>query len=254
MSAAGSAAQRTYKDEENSDDFIGPAEADRARPRLRMVAGGAPVIGPVVEEADYTVSVRASDPDGEDLDEDWPEDLPGDSLGSASEIEARLETRAEGGGSRAPFPATVGSGDVESNAKEKEAGTDHGLKSTVGTGRRGKGKSRHPSLKELDKSAIRNPQSATNGESRRPGLKKANKKQIALDCPSTPRGCEWRRSDAGLNLWRCWTEWDDDKGKRIKKSRYAGHLSDDAWRIMKEYDHEAFISIVGERLRRHSGR
>jgi len=33
-----------------------------------------------------------------------------------------------------------------------------------------------------------------------------------------------------------------------------GHLSDDAWRIMKEYDHETFISIVGERLRRHSGR
>ncbi|MGH9751443.1 MAG: hypothetical protein ACREA2_01550 [Blastocatellia bacterium] len=105
-------------------------------------------------------------------------------------------------------------------------------------------------------------QSAAHSESRRQGLKrfdnqglkKLNKKQIALDWPPTPRGCEWRRSDNGLNLWRCWTEWDYDKTRKIKKSRYAGHLSDDAWRIMKEYDHEAFISIVGERLRRHSGR
>jgi hypothetical protein len=95
--------------------------------------------------------------------------------------------------------------------------------------------------------AIRNPP-------RRRGLKKLNSKQIALDWPPAPRGCEWRRSDDGLNLWRCWTDWDDDKAKKIKKSRYAGHLSDDAWRIMKEYDHEAFISIVGERLRRHGGR
>ena len=215
-----------------------------------MVAGGAPIIGPVVEEADYTVSVRAKDPDGEDLDDDRLEDLPRDSWGSASEIEARME----GGGSRTPFLADGGSGNSESNAKEKEAGTDHVLKSRVEMGRREKSESRHPGLKELDKSAIRNPQSAPQGESRRPGLKKPNNKQIALDWPPTPRGCEWRRSDAGLNLWRCWTEWDDDKGKRIKKSRYAGHLSDDAWRIMKEYDHEAFISIVGERLSRHGGR
>ena len=215
-----------------------------------MVAGGAPVIGPVVEEADFTVSIRANDPDGEDLDEDWPEDMPGDSLGSASEI----ETRMDGGGSRAPFLAAVGSGDGESNAKEKDAGTDHVLKSKVAMGRREKGESPYPGTKEPNKSAIRNPRSAIQGESRRPGLKKPNKKQIALDWPPTPRGCEWRRSDAGSNLWCCWTEWDDDKGKRIKKSRYAGHLSDDAWRIMKEYNHEAFISIVGERLRRHSGR
>src|SRR5262247_3380538 len=101
---------------------------------------------------------------------------------------------------------------------------------------------------------IRDRKSAIRSETRRPGLKKPNKKQIVLDWPPTPRGCEWRRSDDGLNLWRCWTEWDNDKAKRIKKSRYAGHLSDDAWRIMKEYDHEAFISIVGERLRRHGGR
>jgi hypothetical protein len=104
------------------------------------------------------------------------------------------------------------------------------------------------------RSAIRNRQSAIRSESRRPGLKKLTKKQIAMDWPPAPRGCEWRRSDEGLNLWRCWTEWDGDKNRRIRKSRYAGHLSDDAWRIMKEYDHEAFISIVGERLSRHGGR
>jgi hypothetical protein len=254
LSAAGSAAQRTYTDEDNSDAFIRPAEADRVKPRLRMVAGGAPVIGPVVEEADFTVSVRASAPNGEDLDDHWPEDLPGDSLGSASEIEARLEARVDGVGSKAPFMAVIGSGDGEPNAKEKEAETNHGLKSRETMGLRENRESHHPGPKELKKSVPPKKQSAIQGKSRRPGLKKLNKKQISLDWPPTPRGCEWRRSDAGLNLWRCWTEWDDDKGKRIKKSRYAGHLSDDAWRTMKEYDHETFISIVGERLRRHSGR
>jgi hypothetical protein len=104
------------------------------------------------------------------------------------------------------------------------------------------------------RSSILDPRSAIRNEKRRPGLKKLTKKQAAMDWPPAPRGCEWRRSDEGLNLWRSWTEWDGDKNKRIKKSRYAGHLSDDAWRIMKEYDHEAFISIVGERLRRHGGR
>jgi hypothetical protein len=104
------------------------------------------------------------------------------------------------------------------------------------------------------RSSILDPRSAIRNEKRRTGLKKLTKKQIAMDWPPAPRGCEWRRSDEGLNLWRCWTEWDGDKNKRIKKSRYAGHLSDDAWRIMKEYDHEAFISIVGERLSRHGGR
>ena len=133
----------------------------------------------------------------------------------------------DGGSSKAPFLAVVENGGGESKAQ---------------------------SAITESKSAIRNPQSAIRREPRGPSLKKLNKKQIALDWPPAPRGCEWRRSDDGLNLWRCWTEWDNDKTKRIKKSRYAGHLSDDAWRIMKEYDHEAFISVIGERLRRHSGR
>jgi len=172
---------------------------------------------PIVEpvfDDDYTGVVRASGAD----DDDW--------FDSARAFEARLEARMDNGhsGSVAPFLTVVESGKGKPKLKERKVKPNHGLK----------------------EAEQRNP--------RHPGLKKLNKKQIALDLPPTPRGCEWRRSDDGLNLWRCWTEWDDDKTKRIKKSRYAGHLSDDAWRIMKEYDHEAFISTVGERLRRHSGR
>jgi hypothetical protein len=188
-----------------------------------MVASDGQFIEPDVKNDDHRAAVRSSDPDGEDVDEDWPEDLPEDlpedSLDSAGEIEAKIEDR----GSRIENRESVERRDPRSQIPNP-------------------------------RSLIRNPQSGIRCESRLSGLKKPNKKQIALNWPPTPRGCEWRRSDDGLNLWRCWTEWDDGKAKRIKKSRYAGHLSDDAWRIMKEYDHEAFISIVGERLRRHGGR
>ncbi len=87
-----------------------------------------------------------------------------------------------------------------------------------------------------------------------PGLKKETKRQIAQGAPPTPKGFEWRPSDEGWGLWHNWSEWNDDKTERIKKSRYAGHLSHDAWEIMKEYDREAFISNVGEQIRGHSGR
>jgi hypothetical protein len=205
LSAAGSAAQQESAHEANSREFIRSAEADRVRPRFRMVVGGAPVIAPVIEDDYHSSAVRASYSSGENLPENW-----------LSSHEARLEN----GGSRAHFLSVVEGGDNESEAQP----------------------------------AIQESLFAIRGKSRGPGLKKLNKKQIALNWPPTPRGCEWRRSDDGLNLWRCWTEWDNDKTRRIKKSRYAGHLSDDAWRIMKEYDHEAIISIVGEGLRRHSGR
>jgi hypothetical protein len=205
LNAAGSAAQQASIDEDLSGAFIGSEEVDRVKPRFHVVTGAPSVIEPVVEDDEYKVAVRSSNPGGEDGDVDWPEDLPEDLLDSASEIEVRIEDR-------------------ESN------------------------KRRDP------RSSILDPRSAIRNEKRRPGLKKLTKKQIAMDWPPAPRGCEWRRSEEGLNLWRCWTEWDGDKNRRIKKSRYAGHLSDDAWRIMKEYDHEAFISIVGERLSRHGGR
>lgn len=84
------------------------------------------------------------------------------------------------------------------------------------------------------------------------GIKRRTPKQIKDDMPPTPRGCEWRRSDEGWNLWRYWSEPDDRGQGRIKMTRYAGHLSHDAWQIMKEFDHETFLSIIGQRLRRHS--
>jgi hypothetical protein len=84
-----------------------------------------------------------------------------------------------------------------------------------------------------------------------PGIKRRTPKQIREDMPPVPRGCEWRRSDDGWNLWRCWSEQNEDQTGKIKKSRYAGTLSHDAWQIMKEYDHEAILSVVGQRLRRH---
>lgn len=169
---------------------------------------------PVVEEEEY--------PDeGVDGDSDvdgW--------LDSKKAFEARLEARMDNGygGNRAPFLKVVNAGKERSKAGKRNA----------------------RSGRKLDDDG--------EGKSVFPGLKKRTEKQILLDLPPTPRGCEWRRSDEGLNLWRCWTEWDDERKNRIKKSRYAGHLSDDGWRIMKEYDHEAFISTVGERLRRYSGR
>ena len=86
---------------------------------------------------------------------------------------------------------------------------------------------------------------------RTPGTRKRTTGQLKRDMPPIPRGCEWRRAEDGWSLWRTWGEWDEEKGARVRKSRYAGTLSDDAWRIMKEYDHETFLSVVGHRLRRH---
>lgn len=142
---------------------------------------------------------------------------------SVRAFEARLEARMDGGyaHSIAPFMAVVENSDDTTGANKK-------------TG---------PSGKAPAESNLRNP-----------GLKKHTDKQVAEGMPPTPRGCEWRRSDEGLNLWRCWTEWDEDKTQRIKKSRYAGNLTYDGWQVMKEYDYEAYISNIGERLRRHGGR
>jgi len=147
-------------------------------------------------------------------DEDWPN--------STKAFDARLEARMDSG--YGPFLKVVETGRGGLQTGQSKLKTKSGRKQAVKTA-----------------SVYR-------------GLKKLTPKQIAQDLPPTPRGCEWRRSDEGLNLWRYWTDWNDDKTQKIKKTRYAGHLSDDAWRIMKEYDHEAFISTVGERLRRHGGR
>ncbi len=157
-------------------------------------------------------------PQREPEDENW--------FDSIKAFEARLEARMDGGygNSIAPFLAVAENGKDDLRANEAKIKTKQAQRQTAKT------------------------------EPRYPGLKKLTIRQIAQDLPPTPRGCEWRRSDDGLNLWRCWTERDGDKAQKIKKSRYAGTLSQDAWQIMKEYDHEAFISTVGERLRRHGRR
>jgi hypothetical protein len=221
LSAAGSAAQQALFDKDHPAVFIRAMETyhvtPKFSPKLRLVAGGAPVIAPVAEGPDQLIAASANYLD----DDNWSESY-------SDSLEAKTDARLDDRGSRAPFLT----------AAEKDGGES---------------KARSASLKSGRKQTSGN-SASTHGKPRRSGLKKLNKKQITLDWPPAPRGCEWRRSADGLNLWRCWTDWDDDKTRRIKKSRYAGHLSDDAWRIMKEYDHEAFISIVGEQLRRHSGR
>jgi hypothetical protein len=87
------------------------------------------------------------------------------------------------------------------------------------------------------------------------GIKKRKKgKKGEEDGPPTPRGCQWLKTDNGWNLWRYWTERDPLTGEKIRKTRYAGFLSQEAWEIMKDYDYETFISIIGQRLRRYGQR
>ena len=72
--------------------------------------------------------------------------------------------------------------------------------------------------------------------------------------PPTPWGCEWRRADNGWNLWRCWSERESPDAPRVRRSRYAGFLSHDGWEVLKGYDYETFLAILGQRLRRYGKR
>ncbi|MBK9706903.1 MAG: hypothetical protein IPO77_07865 [Acidobacteria bacterium] len=93
------------------------------------------------------------------------------------------------------------------------------------------------------------------GKQNKTGLKKNKKTGSGLqEMPPTPFGCEWKKADDGWNLWRYWSEKDAQSGLRIKKSRYAGTLSNEAWHVMKDYDYETFISVIGQRLRRYGKR
>jgi hypothetical protein len=80
------------------------------------------------------------------------------------------------------------------------------------------------------------------------GLKK---RRNGKDIPPTPLRCEWRKTDDGWNLSRYWSERDEETGRRVKMIRHAGSLSHDAWQVMKDYDYETYISMVGERFRRN---
>jgi hypothetical protein len=88
-----------------------------------------------------------------------------------------------------------------------------------------------------------------------PGIKRRRGgKSADPDMPPTPWGCEWVKTSNGWNLWRYWWVRDKLTGEKIKMSRYAGALSFPAWHVMKEYDDEKFISIIGQRIRRYGKR
>lgn len=79
------------------------------------------------------------------------------------------------------------------------------------------------------------------------GLKKRSlKKAKELDMPPTPVGHDWHVSDGGWNLVKSWSEKDGLLGQKIKKERYAGHLSKEAWQVMKEYEYEKIIAKIGQ--------
>jgi hypothetical protein len=84
-----------------------------------------------------------------------------------------------------------------------------------------------------------------------PGIKRRRGGGSAdQDMPPTPWGCEWIRTSNGWNLWRVWWVRDKLTGEKVKMSRYAGALSFPAWHVMKDYDDEKFISIIGQRIRK----
>lgn len=86
------------------------------------------------------------------------------------------------------------------------------------------------------------------------GLRKTRRKPDPDGPPPTPWGCEWRPTDDGWSLWRSWAEKDAGTGSRVRKSRYAGALSREAWAVMKDYDYETFLANIGQQFRRHGKR
>lgn len=87
------------------------------------------------------------------------------------------------------------------------------------------------------------------------GLKKRSlNKARQLDMPPTPIGHDWHVTDGGWNLVRSWSEKEGLAGQKIKKERYSGYLSRDAWQVMKEYEYEKIIAQIGQQFGRHGGR
>jgi hypothetical protein len=82
-------------------------------------------------------------------------------------------------------------------------------------------------------------------------LKRARRGSSA---PPVPWGCEWRPAEGGWTLWRCWTVREEPLATRVQRSRYAGFLSQEGWEVLKGYDYETFLTILGQRLRRHGKR
>lgn len=87
------------------------------------------------------------------------------------------------------------------------------------------------------------------------GLKKRSlNKSKRLNMPPTPNGHDWHVTDGGWNLVKSWSEKEELTGQKVKKERYAGHLSQDAWQVMKEYEYEKIIAQIGKQSGRHGGR
>ncbi|MFN0112951.1 MAG: hypothetical protein ACKVZH_29170 [Blastocatellia bacterium] len=72
--------------------------------------------------------------------------------------------------------------------------------------------------------------------------------------PPTPTGHDWHVMDDGWNLVKSWSEKEELTGQKVKKERYAGHLSQAAWQVMKEYEYEKIIAQIGKQSGRHGGR
>lgn len=112
-----------------------------------------------------------------------------------------------------------------------------------------------PSPKNIDQQAVstRNKKAhqacakKTASDSPLKGLKKRSlKKAKELGMPPTPTGHNWHVSEGGWNLVKSWSEKDGLLGQKVKKERYAGFLSKEAWQVMKEYEYEKIIAKIGQ--------
>lgn len=110
----------------------------------------------------------------------------------------------------------------------------------------------NPAFEKQHKKQPRPPVKKTSSASQSTGLKKRSlNKARALDMPPTPTGHDWHVTDGGWNLVRSWSEKDGLMGAKVKKERYAGYLSREAWEVMKEYEYEKIIAQIGQ-FGRHS--
>jgi len=109
-----------------------------------------------------------------------------------------------------------------------------------------------PPFEKEHKKLLRPTLKKTTSNAQSKGLKKRSlKKAKALDMPPTPTGHDWHITDGGWNLVKSWSEKDGLMGAKVKKERYAGYLSREAWQVMKEYEYEKIIAQIGQ-FGRHS--
>ncbi|MBS1789896.1 MAG: hypothetical protein JST85_19390 [Acidobacteria bacterium] len=102
-------------------------------------------------------------------------------------------------------------------------------------------------LEKKQKRLVGLPTRKTRSTTSRSGLKgRSLKKAEKLDMPPTPVGHDWHLTDGGWNLVKTWSEKDGLLGTKVKKERYAGFLSREAWQVMKEYEYEKIIAQIGQ--------